>query len=339
MPPAPRNTAFLRSFVWTLATALLTACGGDAPETDHAPPPTGTDAPATPTAKAPLLTENNDARLTARDESARIETAVQQAQAQAAEARRKAEAAKAAGDVDQRSEKIAEQSLLAAERAQQRAKALEDAALIEAQRRKTADAAQPPPLPSGTMTALPPQMQEPVKKAQALTAELHRAKVRLKDLHQQALQTPVVLASQDKLEAAALREIEKTAPGIKPEWHRLKALANEMEELRKTARSGRLPQGIQGKMMEMEKLSAKIRPLQMQVAELPEIQKLKAEFAATVDAELLKLDPDAANLKARHETILKELEGLQKELSKLQGRVAPLAPSVTRQPSAASPGN
>ena len=158
----------------------------------------------------------------------------------------KAEAAKAAGDVDQRSEKIAEQSLLAAERAQQRAKALEDAALIEAQRRKTADAAQPPPLPSGTMTALPPQMQEPVKKAQALTAELHRAKVRLKDLHQQALQTPVVLASQDKLEAAALREIEKTAPGIKPEWHRLKALANEMEELRKTARSGRLPQGIQG---------------------------------------------------------------------------------------------
>ena len=335
MPPAPRNTAFLRPFVCALATALLTACGGDAPETNDAPPPIETDASATPTSKAPLTTESNDARLTPRDESARIETAVKQAQAQAAEAMRKAEAAKA----DRRPEETAEQSLLAAERAQQRAKALEDAALIEAQRRKTAAAAQPPPLPSGTMTALPPQMQEPVKKAQALTAELHRAKARLKDLHQQALQTPVVLASQDKLEAAALREIEKTAPGIKPEWHRLKALANEMEELRKTARSGQLPQGIQGKMMEMEKLSAKIRPLQMQVAELPEIQKLKAEFAATVDAELLKLDPDAANLKARHEAILEELEGLREQLSKLQGRVARPAPSVTRQPNAAAPGN
>lgn len=287
------------------------------------------------------MTGNNDARLTARDESVRIEQAVEQAQAQAAEAMRKAEAAKAvAGNANQSPEQIAEQSLLAAERARQRAKALEDAALLDEQRRKASADVQPPTPPTGApMSVLPPQMQAPVKKAQALTAELHRAKARLKDLHNEALQAPEVLASQDKLEAAALAEIEKIAPGIKPEWHRLKALANEMEELRKTAQSGQLPQGIQGKLMEMERLSAKIRPLQMQVAELPAVQELKAEFAAAVDAALLKLDPNAGDLKARHEAILKELDGLKEELTRLQGRVVPYAPSVTRQPTATAQGN
>ncbi len=288
---------------------------------------------APPETTASPRIKDSDAHLTARDEATAVELAVEQARSQAEEAMRKVAASKASVETQAQDDSETEQLTQMAELAKQRAEALAKAALLEEQRQKAASGGQAPPLPSGTMTALPPQLQEPIRKAQALNAELHQAKAHLQDLHQKALKAPEVLTSQGKLEDAALLAIEKISPGITPEWHRMKALINEMEDLRKSARSGQIPPGVQGNMMEMEQLSAKIRPLQMQVSELPEIQRLKAEFAAAVDAELFRLDPKAAELKARHEAILRELGELREELSKLQGRIAPQAPAVT------APGN
>ena len=86
------------------------------------------------------------------------------------------------------------------------------------------------------------------------------------------------------------------------------------------------------KFTELQTLSQKIEPLQMKVIDLPEIKKLRDDFANAVDAEVKRLDPQSEKLTARFEELSGKLTAMQKEFMELQRKSMPPAPSSALPP-------
>lgn len=189
-----------------------------------------------------------------------------------------------------------------------------------------------PPAPSGP----PPAIQALIKQGQAVDAEREAIATKLRATHEKAMKSETVAAKRKILDDAAVKEIAKIHPGVEPEWKRLNALIKELEDNQELAANdpSRISEATRAKFTEMQTLSEKIEPLQMKIIELPEIKKLRDDFADAVEAEVQRLDPKAEELAARYEQLSGELQTLQQKFMDLQKQFMPAAPSMPPGPSA-----
>lgn len=189
-----------------------------------------------------------------------------------------------------------------------------------------------PPAQSGP----PPAIQALIKQGQAIDAERESIATKLRATHEKAIKSEAVAAKRKLLDDAAIKEIAKIHPGVEPEWKRLHVLIKELEGNQELASKdpSKISEATRAKFAELQTLSEKIEPLQMKVIDLPEIKKLRDDFASAVDAEVKKLDPKAEELSARHQELSAELQTLQQKFMDLQKQFMPQAPPA---PAAATP--
>ena len=184
-----------------------------------------------------------------------------------------------------------------------------------------------PPGPSPAQQALR-------KQGQAMNTELEALVTKLRATHEKAMKGEAVLAKKKLLDDAVIKEIAKIHPGIDPEWKRLQALIKELENNQELAVNdpSKISEATRAKFSELQTLSQKIEPLQMKVIDLPEIKKLRDDFADIVDAEVNRLDPQSEKLTARFEELSGKLTAMQKEFMELQRKSMPPAPSSALPP-------
>ena len=191
-----------------------------------------------------------------------------------------------------------------------------------------------PPTPS-PQAGPPPALQAIMKQGQAMNAEREALVTKLRATHEKAMKGETVLATKKLLDDAAIKEIAKIHPGIEPEWKRLQVLIKELENNQELAGNdpSKISEPTRAKFNELQTLSQKIEPLQMKVIDLPEIKKLRDNYANAVDAEVKRLDPQSEKLTARFEEISEKLNALQKQFMELQKKSMPAVPSLpTPQP-------
>ena len=179
-----------------------------------------------------------------------------------------------------------------------------------------------------------PAQQALRKQGQAMNTELEALVTKLRATHEKAMKGESVLAKKKLLDDAVIKEIAKIHPGIEPEWKRLQALIKELENNQELAVNdpSKISEATRAKFTELQTLSQKIEPLQMKVIDLPEIKKLRDDFANAVDAEVKRLDPQSEKLTARFEELSGKLTAMQKEFMELQRKSMPPAPSSALPP-------
>ena len=176
-----------------------------------------------------------------------------------------------------------------------------------------------PPAPPG-IPQTPPRLMEIMNTGRNLQTELNTLAQTLQATHVKALENQTVTAAKESLEAAALKEMMKIAPGIEKDWERLQELSKELEKSQELAQQdpAKYSAEVQTKYQEYQKLTEKIQPLQMKVVEVPEIKQLRDAFTTAIQAETTRLDPKTAELNARHQEILQRLQALQAEYNQLR---------------------